>query len=78
MQIVSGKERKIKMDKKEFALNQHEKWNGKIEVISRAKIETPEDLAVAYTPGVAEPCLKIAVTLIYLISIQEEETWWLS
>ena len=56
MQIVSGKE----MDKKEFALNQHEKWNGKIEVISRAKIETPEDLAVAYTPGVAEPCLKIA------------------
>ena len=60
MQIVSGKERKIKMDKKEFALNQHEKWNGKIEEISRAKIETPEDLAVAYTPGVAEPCLKIA------------------
>jgi malate dehydrogenase (oxaloacetate-decarboxylating) len=60
MQIVSGKERKIKMDKKEFALNQHEKWNGKIEVISRAKIETPEDLAVVYTPGVAEPCLKIA------------------
>ena len=54
------KERKIKMDKKEFALSQHEKWNGKIEVISRAKIETPEDLAVAYTPGVAEPCLKIA------------------
>ena len=48
------------MDKKELALNQHEKWNGKIEVISRAKIETPEDLAVAYTPGVAEPCLKIA------------------
>ena len=60
MQIVSEKERKIKMDKKEFALNQHEKWNGKIEVISRAKLETPEDLAVAYTPGVAEPCLKIA------------------
>ena len=60
MQIVSEEERKIKMDKKEFALNQHEKWNGKIEVISRAKIETPEDLAVAYTPGVAEPCLKIA------------------
>lgn len=60
MQIVYEKERKIKMDKKEFALNQHEKWNGKIEVISRAKIETPEDLAVAYTPGVAEPCLKIA------------------
>lgn len=48
------------MDKKEFALQQHEKWNGKIEVISRAEINTPEELAVAYTPGVAEPCLKIA------------------
>lgn len=48
------------MDKKEFALLQHEKWHGKLEVVSRAKVETPEDLAVAYTPGVAEPCLKIA------------------
>ncbi|WP_294438348.1 NADP-dependent malic enzyme [uncultured Slackia sp.] len=48
------------MDAKEFALEQHEKWQGKIEVISRAQINTPEDLAVAYTPGVAEPCLKIA------------------
>ena len=51
------------MDKKEFALKQHEEWNGKIEVISRAKVETPEDLAVAYTPGVAEPCLEIAKDL---------------
>ena len=48
------------MDKKEFALQQHEKWGGKLEIVSRAKLETPEDLAVAYTPGVAEPCLKIA------------------
>ena len=48
------------MDKKEFALKQHEAWEGKIEVISRAKIDTPEELSVAYTPGVAEPCLKIA------------------
>ena len=48
------------MDKKEFALKQHEDWQGKIEVISRAKIETPEELSVAYTPGVAEPCLKIS------------------
>ena len=47
------------MDKKEFALKQHETWGGKIEVISRAEINTPEELAVAYTPGVAEPCLKI-------------------
>ena len=48
------------MDKKEFALQQHEKWGGKIEVISRAPVGTPEELAVAYTPGVAEPCLKIS------------------
>lgn len=48
------------MGKKEFALKQHEEWKGKIEVISRAAISTPEELAVAYTPGVAEPCLKIS------------------
>ncbi|WP_314039786.1 malic enzyme-like NAD(P)-binding protein [Slackia exigua] len=48
------------MDKKQFALDRHEKWAGKIEVISRAEIKTPDDLAVAYTPGVAEPCLAIA------------------
>lgn len=48
------------MDKKEFALKQHEAWAGKIEVISRTKVETKEELAVAYTPGVAEPCLKIS------------------
>lgn len=48
------------MDNKEFALQEHEKWAGKIEVISRAKLDTPEDLAVCYTPGVAEPCIKIS------------------
>lgn len=48
------------MDVKEKALLQHEKWRGKIEVTSRAKVETPEDLSIAYTPGVAEPCLRIA------------------
>lgn len=48
------------MDKKEFALQQHKTWAGKIEVISRAKVETPEELSVAYTPGVAEPCLEIS------------------
>lgn len=48
------------MDKKEFALKQHEKWQGKLEISCRAKVKTPEDLAVAYTPGVAEPCLKIS------------------
>ena len=44
------------MDVKQKAVEMHEKWQGKIEVISRAKIETKEDLSLAYTPGVAEPC----------------------
>lgn len=48
------------MDIKQKALEAHEQWQGKIEVISRAEIKTREDLSVAYTPGVAEPCLKIA------------------
>ncbi len=48
------------MDIKQKALEAHEKWQGKIEVVSRAEIKTREDLSVAYTPGVAEPCLKIA------------------
>ena len=47
------------MDKKEFALKQHEEWAGKIEVISRASVSNKEELSVAYTPGVAEPCLEI-------------------
>ncbi len=48
------------MDKKEFALKEHEKWHGKIEVIAHAPIHNSEELAVAYTPGVAEPCLRIS------------------
>lgn len=48
------------MDKKEYALKMHEEWNGKIEVNSRPTLETMADLSVAYTPGVAEPCLKIS------------------
>lgn len=41
-------------------LQYHKDLNGKIEVISRAKVESKDDLSLAYTPGVAEPCLKIA------------------
>lgn len=47
-------------DAKQYALDKHKEWQGKIEVITRAPITTPEELAVAYTPGVAEPCLKIS------------------
>ncbi|SEL08143.1 malate dehydrogenase (oxaloacetate-decarboxylating) [Carnobacterium iners] len=47
------------MDNKKEALDKHYEWNGKIEVISRVPINTREDLALAYTPGVAEACLAI-------------------
>ena len=47
------------MDIKEEALKKHYEWQGKIEVISRAPIETREDLSLAYTPGVAQACLEI-------------------
>ncbi|MFL2100386.1 NADP-dependent malic enzyme [Mycobacteroides abscessus] len=47
------------MDVRKEALEKHYEWNGKIEVISRAKITSREDLALAYTPGVAEACLAI-------------------
>ncbi len=48
------------MDKKEYALKKHEEWQGKIEVVSRARVTNRDELSVAYTPGVAEPCLEIA------------------
>ncbi|MCU6762328.1 NADP-dependent malic enzyme [uncultured Roseburia sp.] len=47
------------MNLKRAALERHYKLKGKIEVVSRAKIESVEDLAVLYTPGVAQPCLEI-------------------
>ncbi len=47
------------MDIKEESLKKHYEWQGKIEVVSRAKIETREDLSLAYTPGVAQACLEI-------------------
>ena len=48
------------MDMKEKALLAHKEWNGKLETIAKSKVNSREDLAVAYTPGVAEPCKVIA------------------
>ncbi len=48
------------MTLKEEALAKHYEWKGKIEVISRTPIQNREQLSLAYTPGVAEPCLEIA------------------
>lgn len=47
------------MDYKKIAMEKHAEWAGKIEVVSRAKVENVDDLSIAYTPGVAEPCLAI-------------------
>ena len=47
------------MDIRKESLKKHYEWNGKIEVVSRVKISDSEDLSLAYTPGVAEPCLEI-------------------
>ena len=47
------------MDIKEKALKQHYEWAGKIEVTSRTPVKNKEQLSIAYTPGVAEPCLAI-------------------
>ena len=44
----------------EKALEIHEKWNGKLDTVSKVQVKTREDLALAYTPGVAEPCKVIA------------------
>ena len=47
------------MDVREKSLKKHYEWNGKIEVVSRCEINDRNDLSLAYTPGVAEPCLEI-------------------
>ena len=48
------------MTTNEKALEMHEKWNGKLETVSKSPVKSREDLAIAYTPGVAEPCNVIA------------------
>ena len=48
------------MDTNEIAIQKHTEWEGKIEVIARAPVGSKEELAIAYTPGVAAPCLEIS------------------
>lgn len=48
------------MTTNEKALELHEKWHGKLETVSKTPVKTREDLSLAYTPGVAEPCKVIA------------------
>ena len=47
------------MDIRQQSLKKHYEWDGKIEVVSRVPINNSEDLSLAYTPGVAEPCMEI-------------------
>lgn len=47
------------MDIQNESLKKHYQWNGKIEIVSRVPIHTAKDLSLAYTPGVAEPCIAI-------------------
>lgn len=47
------------MNNRTVALQKHSEWRGKLDIALRAPIENDEDLAIAYTPGVAEPCLEI-------------------
>ena len=47
------------MDYAKESLKKHAEWKGKIEVVSRSKVRNADDLSIAYTPGVAQPCLEI-------------------
>ena len=47
------------MNIREESLKKHYEWNGKIEVIAKTKVNDSKALSLAYTPGVAEPCLEI-------------------
>ena len=47
------------MDIQKESLKKHYEWNGKVEIVSRVPIHTAKDLSLAYTPGVAEPCIAI-------------------
>lgn len=47
------------MDYGKIALENHKKWHGKLEIVPTCPVETAEDLSVAYTPGVAAPCMEI-------------------
>lgn len=47
------------MDAKQIALEKHKQWRGKIEIVCRCELNDKDDLSIAYTPGVAQPCLEI-------------------
>ena len=56
---AAAEEEEPQMNYAEESLRLHEEWKGKIEVVSRVSVKNKEDLSLAYTPGVAQPCLEI-------------------
>lgn len=60
------------MDYAKEALRLHAKWNGKLETVPKMKIENRDDLSIAYTPGVAAPCLEIEKIKRTVMSIRVE------
>ena len=58
------------MNYAEESLRLHGEWQGKIEVVSRVPVQTKDDLSLAYTPGVAQPCLEIQKDY-------DKSFWWL-
>ena len=63
------------MDVFKKSLELHEKAQGKIEINSKVRVETKEDLSLAYSPGVAEPCRAIEKMKKIFINIQVKEIW---
>ena len=51
------------MDYAKESLRLHGDWKGKIEVVTRVPVENKDDLSLAYTPGVAQPCLEIQISI---------------
>ena len=59
MRVQSAAHWRFEMDYSAESLRLHKEWGGKIEVISRVPVKTKDELSLAYTPGVAQPCLEI-------------------
>lgn len=59
MRVRSAAHWRFEMDYSAESLRLHKEWGGKIEVISRVPVKTKDELSLAYTPGVAQPCLEI-------------------
>ena len=57
--IVKYAKEESELNYAEESLRLHSEWKGKIEVVSRVPVKSKEDLSLAYTPGVAQPCLEI-------------------